>query len=99
MILRGKGRHKSRGAFRRGHHPKGKEYATTAFHLPSVPLHKLTYRVPGKGTEVKIEPARAHTSVNEGDETVVLAFLGPQQSVKLTWRYRRPEETDTRTRR
>lgn len=93
LILRGKGRHKVDARFVAGI-AKGKEYATTTFHLPSVPLHKLTFRVPGKGTEIKIEPARAHTTVNEGDETVVLAFLGPQQSVKLTWRYQ-PEEADT----
>ena len=37
--------------------------------------------------------SRAHTTTTEGDETALLAFLGPQDSVKLTWRYQ-PEETE-----
>jgi len=93
LILRGKGRHKVEARFVAGV-AQGKEFATTAFSLPAVPLHRLKFRVPGKGTEVKIDPARALTTTNEGDETVVLAFLGPQGSVKLTWRSQ-PEETDT----
>jgi len=93
LVLRGKGRHKVEARFVAGI-AKGKEFATTAFSLPSVPLHKLTFRVPGKGTEIKIDPARAHTSVTEGNETVLLAFLGPQRGVKMTWRYQ-PEEVDT----
>jgi hypothetical protein len=90
LVLRGKGRHKVEARFVAGI-ARGKEYATTAFALPSVPLHKLTFRVPGKGTDIKIEPARAHTTVTEGEETVVLAFLGPQRNVKMTWRFQ-PEE-------
>jgi hypothetical protein len=92
LLLRGKGRHKVDARFVAGI-SRGKEYATCAFHLPAVPLHRLSFRVPGKGTDIKLEPARAHTTTNEGDETVLLAFLGPQKSVKLTWRYQ-PEETE-----
>ncbi len=92
LLLRGKGRHKVDARFVAGI-ARGKEYATCAFHLPEVPLHRLSFRVPGKGTEIKLEPARAHTTTTEGDETVLLAFLGPQKSVKLTWRYQ-PEETE-----
>jgi hypothetical protein len=92
LLLRGKGRHKVDARFVAGI-ARGKEHATCAFSLPSVPLHRLSFRVPGKGTEIKLEPARAHTTTNEGDETVLLAFLGPQKSVKLTWRYQ-PEETE-----
>ena len=54
---------------------------------------RLSFRVPGKGTEIKLEPARAHTVTTQGDETLLLAFLGPQKSVKLTWRYQ-PEEKE-----
>jgi len=92
LILRGKGRHKVDLRLVAGV-ARGKEYATTAFGLPSVPLHRLTFRVPGKGTEVSIEPARAHTTTTEGEETVLLSFLGPQEAVKLTWRFQ-PEETE-----
>ena len=92
LILRGKGRHKVAARFVAGIE-KGKEFATCSFGLPSVPLHKMEFRVPGKGTEIRIEPARAHTVTNEKDETLLLAFLGPQNSVKLTWRYQ-PEEKE-----
>jgi len=90
LLLRGQGRHKVEARFVAGI-ARGKEFATCAFDLPSVPLHKLSFRVPGKGTEIKLEPARAMTTTNEGDETVLLAFLGPQPNVQLTWRYQ-PEE-------
>ncbi|MHC4548469.1 MAG: hypothetical protein ACYTEZ_06800 [Planctomycetota bacterium] len=92
LLLRGKGRHRVEARFVAGI-AKGKEYATCAFDLPSVPLHRLGFRVPGKGTEIKLEPARAHTTTTEGDETVLLAFLGPQKSIQLTWRYQ-PEEKE-----
>ncbi|MGH7163639.1 MAG: hypothetical protein ACREID_09150, partial [Planctomycetota bacterium] len=92
LVLKGKGRHRVELRFVAGV-AKGKEMATTSFGLPAVPLHKLTFRVPGRGTEVVIEPARAFTAVDEGGETVVLAFLGPQESVKLSWRFT-PEETE-----
>ena len=49
LILRGKGRRKVTARFVAGI-ARGKEHATTAFNLPSVPLHKLTFRVPGKGS-------------------------------------------------
>jgi hypothetical protein len=86
IIWRGKGRHKVEARFVAGV-SKGKEYATTEFGLPSVPLHRLEFTVPGKDTEIQISPARAHTVQTVGDETKVLAFLGPQSKVKLTWRY------------
>ncbi len=90
LLLRGQGRHKVEAKFVAGI-ARGKEFATCAFDLPAVPLHKLSFRVPGKGTEIKLEPARAMTTTNEGDETVLLAFLGPQPGVQLTWRSQ-PEE-------
>ena len=90
LLLRGVGRHKVEARFVAGI-ARGKEFATCAFDLPAVPLHKLSFRVPGKGTEIKLEPARAMTTTNEGEETVLLAFLGPQPSVQLTWRSQ-PEE-------
>jgi hypothetical protein len=90
LLLKGQGRHVVAARFVAGI-ARGKEYATCAFDLPAVPLHKLSFRVPGKGTEIKLEPARAMTTTNEGDETVLLAFLGAQPSVQLTWRYQ-PEE-------
>ena len=92
LLLRGKGRHEVEARFVAGI-AKGKDYATSEFGLPSVPLHRLVFRVPGKDTEIKLEPARAHTVTNEGGETKLLAFLGPQKSVKLTWRFR-PEATE-----
>jgi hypothetical protein len=92
LILRGKGRHKMEARIVAGVE-RGKEFATTSFGLPATPLHRLGFRVPGKGTEVKIEPARAFTTRTEGDQTILLAFLGPQGNVKLTWRYQ-PEETE-----
>jgi len=90
LLLRGKGRHEVAARFVAGI-ARGKEYATSEFDLPPVPLHKLAFRVPGKDTEISLEPARAHTVRTEGDETLLLAFLGPQKSVKLTWRFK-PEE-------
>jgi len=90
LLLKGVGRHTVSARFVAGI-ARGKEYATCAFDLPAVPLHKLSFRVPGKGTEIKLEPARAMTTTNEGDETVLLAFLGAQPSVTLTWRFQ-PEE-------
>jgi hypothetical protein len=93
LLLRGKGRHVVTARFVAGV-AKDKEHATCAFDLPEVPLHRLTFRVPGKGTEIVIAPARAHTTSTEGEETVLMAFLGPQRSVTLTWRYQ-PEETET----
>jgi len=92
LLLRGQGRHTVEARFVAGI-ARGKEYATCAFDLPAVPLHKLSFRVPGKGTEIRLEPARAMTTTTEGDETVLLAFLGPQPSVQLTWRYQ-PEEIE-----
>lgn len=86
LLLRGVGRHKVDASFVAGI-ARGKEFATCAFDLPQVPLHKLSFRVPGKGTEIRLEPARAMTTTTEGDETVLLAFLGPQPNVQLTWRY------------
>jgi hypothetical protein len=90
LLLKGATRHKVEARFVAGI-ARGKEFATCAFDLPSVPLHKLSFRVPGKGTEIKLEPARAMTTTNEGDETVLLAFLGQEPNVQLTWRYQ-PEE-------
>ena len=92
LILRGKGRHTIKTRFVAGI-TRAKEFATASFGLPSVPLHRLTFRVPGRDTEMRIEPARAHSTKNEGDETQLLAFLGPQGSVKITWRSK-PEEAD-----
>ncbi|MEE8106763.1 MAG: hypothetical protein V3T86_14620 [Planctomycetota bacterium] len=92
LILKGVGRHKVTARFVAGV-AKGKEFATTAFGLPSVPLHRLEFTVPGKGTSVRIEPARAHTVTTVGESTRVLAFLGTHSSVKLTWRYQ-PERTE-----
>jgi len=92
LILRGRGRHTIKTRFVAGI-TRNKEFASAAFGLPSVPLHRLTFRVPGRDTEMRIEPARAHSTKNEGDETQLLAFLGPQGSVKITWRSK-PEETD-----
>ena len=92
LLLRGKGPHTVKARFVAGI-ARGKEMATCAFDVPSVPVHRLSFRVPGKGTEIKLEPARAHTTTTEGDETVLLAFLGPQQSLQLTWRYQ-PEEIE-----
>jgi hypothetical protein len=90
LLLRGEGRHRVEARFVAGV-ARGKELATCAFDLPAVPLHKLSFRVPGKATEIRLEPARAMTTTTEGDETVLLAFLGPQPSVQLTWRFQ-PEE-------
>ncbi len=81
LLLRGVGRHKVEARFVAGI-ARGKEFATCSFDLPAVPLHKLSFRVPGKGTEIKLEPARAMTTTNEGEETVLLVFLGPQPSAK-----------------
>ncbi len=92
LLLQGKGRHKVEARLVAGI-ARGKEVATCEFGLPPVPLHRLTFRVPGKGTEVGLEPARASSTKNDGDETVLLAFLGPQRKVKLKWRYK-PEETE-----
>ncbi|MHC4955348.1 MAG: hypothetical protein ACYTGZ_15960 [Planctomycetota bacterium] len=92
LILRGEGRHTIKTRFVAGI-ARGKEFATTAFGLPAVPLHRLSFRVAGRDTEMKIEPARAHSTTNEGDDTVLLAFLGPQGNVKITWRSK-PEEKD-----
>ncbi|MGQ0614475.1 MAG: hypothetical protein ACT4PV_12135 [Planctomycetaceae bacterium] len=91
LVLKGKGRRRISARFVAGI-ARGKELATCAFGLPPVPLHKLSFKVPGKGTEITIEPARAFTTATEGDETTLLAFLGAQADVKLTWRFR-PEET------
>jgi hypothetical protein len=90
LLLKGVGRHKVDARFVAGI-ARGKEFATCAFDLPAVPLHKLSFRVPGKGTEIKLEPARAMTTTTEGDETLLLAFLGPQPNVQLTWRYQAEE--------
>ncbi|MHC4938979.1 MAG: hypothetical protein ACYTHK_08425 [Planctomycetota bacterium] len=92
LILRGKGRHTIAARFVAGV-ARGKEFATTQFGLPPVPLHRLSFRVAGKDTEMRIEPARAHSTTTEGDQTVLLAFLGQQGSVKISWRSK-PEETD-----
>ncbi|MDH3591464.1 MAG: hypothetical protein OER88_06275, partial [Planctomycetota bacterium] len=93
LVLRGKGRHKVEARFVAGI-AKGKELATCHFSLPRVPLSRLSFRVPGKGTEITLDPARAHTTTDDGDETLLLAFLGPKNSVKMSWRYQ-PETEDT----
>jgi len=92
LLLRGKGRHEIQATIVAGI-ARGKETATCRFGLPPVPLHRLTFRVPGKGTEVSLEPARASSTKTEGGETVLLAFLGPQPEIALTWKYR-PEEAE-----
>ncbi|MEM8883111.1 MAG: hypothetical protein AAGD14_03490 [Planctomycetota bacterium] len=92
LILRGQGRHTITTRFVAGV-ARGKEYNATSFGLPSVPLHRLSFRVDGKDTEMRIEPARAHSTTTEGDATVLLAFLGPQGKVKISWRAK-PEERD-----
>jgi len=92
LIVRGKGRKRVGARFVAGI-ARAKELASCGFGLPPIPLQRLAFRVPGKGTEVGIEPARAHTVSTEGDETLVLAFLGARGDVKLTWRYK-PEEIE-----
>ena len=52
LILRGKGRRSLEVRFVAGV-AKGKEMANTGFGLPPVPLHRLTFRVPGKGPDMK----------------------------------------------
>ncbi len=93
LIMRGRGRHTIKARFVAGV-VKGKEFATSAFSLPSAPLSRMTFRVPGKGTEISLKPARAHSTTDDGDDTLLLAFLGPQSSVQLRWRYQ-PEVVDT----
>jgi hypothetical protein len=92
LILRGKGRHEIAARFVAGV-ARTKDTAQTAFGLPPVPLHRLSFRVAGKDTEMSIEPARAHSTTTEGNETVLLAFLGQQASVKISWRST-PEEAE-----
>jgi hypothetical protein len=92
LVLRGKGRRRVEARFVAGI-VRGKDTATTSFALPPAPLHRLAFAVPGKGTEISIEPARAFTTATEADTTRILAFLGPQSEVKLVWRFR-PEEVE-----
>jgi len=92
LILRGKGRHEVKARFVAGVE-RGKDFSKTAFGLPPVPLHRLSFRVAGRDTEMAIDPARAHSTTNEGGGTVLLAFLGQQGSVGITWRTK-PEEVD-----
>lgn len=60
---------------------------TAEFSLPPVPLSRLTLCVPGCATEVEVAPRRASTTrpISDG-RTELVAFLGPVQSICITWR-------------
>lgn len=67
------------------------------FSLPPVPLARLAVRVPGRDTEVEVEPRLAGTrraAPGEEGATELLAFLGPVSKVRLSWR-RKPEDLPT----
>ncbi len=93
LLLKDPGRRKLDLVLRAGAPAKGDTHAAE-FSLPPVPLARLSLRVPGRDTEVGIAPRLASTTTSGINTTDLLAFLGPVNKVKLTWR-RKPEDAPT----
>ena len=94
LLLRDKGRRTVKLAMQVSATRKG-ETRLAAFHVPPVPLARMTLSMPGGDAEISVSPRLAFTShVDPAGRTQMLAFLGPVSKVELSW-HRKQEDGPT----
>jgi hypothetical protein len=86
VVVRGRGPHTLHVTLVAPIQPKDGD-RTVAFPSAGAPVSRLTFRVPGEGVKVTVEPNLATTRSDAGSgTTLVQAYVGAAKEVRLTWR-------------
>lgn len=86
LVVPGRGRYGLEVSFGLKVEEKGGR-RSIAFQTPRAAVSKLKVTLPGKDLDVTLDPNLAAT-INENENTEVLAFLGASDRIRITWRPR-----------